>query len=92
MKGLMLFVVNETFEMSQTVGCIVVIRCAVPQVVLPRTQVTLQGPRMSLSKRRSSSVGNKARLVASHQSTSVRLSSSLALNRTQNTAGLAEHS
>jgi len=37
---------------------------------------------MSLSKRRSSSVGNKARLAASHQPASVSSSSTLALNVT----------
>jgi len=55
------------------------------------------GPRMSLSKRRSSSVGNKARLAASHQSvpgpvsSSTLASSSLAVNSTLNTASLLQH-
>jgi len=52
------------------------------------------GPRMSLSKRRSSSVGNKARLAASHQSTSGPVSSSSsssALGRTVNADSVPQH-
>ena len=49
------------------------------------------GPRMSLSKRRSSSVGNKAHLVASHQAASGPVSSSLAVVRTTSAASLPQH-
>ena len=53
------------------------------------------GPRMSLSKRRSASVGNKARLIASHQSVSGPVSSSTSSLATvctmSGTASLAQH-
>ena len=63
------------------------------------TQLTVAphraGPRMSLSKKRSSSVGNKARLAASHQSASGPVSSSssssVAVGRTLNTAAAPQH-
>jgi len=46
---------------------------------------------MSLSKRRSSSLGNKARLAASHQSASGPVSSALAVSRVMGTASSAQH-
>jgi len=64
--------------------------CAVaaPAVAVPHRAA---GPRMSLSKRRSSAVGNKARLSASHSHQSAAVSSSsAALVRTLNVASVPQ--
>jgi len=75
--------------------CVVRSTVSKPQAAVPVPQVThtaavRAGPRMSLSKRRSSSVGNKAHLVASQHLASVPMSMSLAVSRTMSTTSLAQ--
>ena len=72
-----------------------VVRCVAGKPRVTHAAANRGGPRTSLSKRRSSSVGNKARLAASHQSASVPASSSSslasqALSRAVNTARLSQ--